>query len=69
MTAQGTFSVADEKCATCRFWEGERSIVFVAYKPRYIKASAGAAVCQAQRGRVTRHTQWCPKYLRWEKLP
>lgn len=69
MSSYGTFAVADEKCATCRFWDGERTIGFVAYKPRYIKAMAGAAKCLVQPGRATRHVNRCSKYIRWEKLP
>lgn len=68
MPAYGTFSVTDTKCATCRFWDGERTIDFVAYKPRYIKAVAGPATCIAQNGRIARHVDRCPKYMRWEKL-
>lgn len=69
MPSLGTFSVTDCKCATCRFWDGERSIDFVANKPRYIKAAATPANCLAQPGRVARHIDRCPKYIRWEKLP
>ena len=69
MPAYAVFSVTDQKCATCRFWDGERTIQFSANKPRYVKAVAVSSKCIAQTGRSARHVDRCPKYVRWEKLP
>ena len=68
MPAHAVFSVTDKKCATCRFWNGVRSITFNKLKPRYVKAEATPAVCLVQSGRKTKHVDHCSKFMIWEKL-
>jgi len=64
----GTYKLTDKKCATCSFWDGTRTIDFVANKPKYIKAESGSFGCMAQSGRQTTAATTCQKYRIWEKI-
>ncbi len=66
--AYGTYRITEKKCATCAFWDGPRSIDFVANKPYYVKAQAGSFTCLAQSGKTATAATHCLKYRRWEKI-
>lgn len=66
--AYGTYRITETKCATCAFWDGPRSIDFVANKPCYVKAQAGSFKCLAQSGKTATAATHCLKYRLWEKL-
>ena len=68
MASIAAYRVNQKKCATCAYWEGIRTIDFVAYKPRYIKAECGSYSCMAQNGKKISANNYCPKYNEWEKL-
>lgn len=46
MTA--VYRIAEKKCATCRWWNGERGIEFRAYKPYYVKVDTARSPCMAK---------------------
>lgn len=66
--ATGTYRVVERKCATCRYWDGGRSLVFVKNRAHYVKADAGQHACLAQSSKRTTAATTCPKYQPWEKL-
>lgn len=65
MTA--AYRTAEKKCATCRWWNGERGIEFRANKPFYVKASSSGSTCMAKRGTTTA-ANTCLRWAAWEKL-
>ena len=68
MASVAAYPVHQRKCATCSYWEGRRTIEFVAHKPRYIKAEAGNYDCMAQSGKKISANNYCLKFNVWEKL-
>ena len=66
--AHGTYRITEKKCATCAYWDGKRSIDFVANKPYYIQADAGSYACLAQSGKTVTAATHCLKYRPWEKI-
>lgn len=66
--AHGVYRITEKKCATCAYWDGARSIDFVANKPHYVKAEAGSFNCLAQPGNTTTAATHCLKYRLWEKI-
>ena len=65
--ATASFRVTDKKCGTCRWWNGERRVEFIANKPYYVKADAGSHPCSAQKRNCTPNNT-CLKFQAWEKL-
>ena len=57
----------DKKCATCRWWQGDRQIIFWAQKPFKVECDAKGA-CDAIRGPKT-YSGTCSRWVAWEKLP
>ena len=47
--AMAVYKITEKKCATCRWWDGQRTIEFRANKPFYVKVDAEAADCMAQK--------------------
>ena len=47
------YRIDERKCATCRWWNGERGIEFRANKPYYVKVASASATCMAKRGTST----------------
>lgn len=68
MDSYNTFKITDKKCATCSYWDGQRTINFVANKPQFVKAKAGSFDCLAQGGQKMRASGHCLKYRIWEKI-
>ena len=68
MTTYGVHKITGKKCATCSYWQGERQIEFVAYKPSYIKALAGSFDCIANSSRKPTAGTTCLKWRIWEKI-
>ena len=65
--ATATYRITEKKCATCRWWDGQRSVEFRANKPFYVKVEAEAADCMAQKRTPTPGDR-CPKWMIWEKI-
>ena len=42
------YRIEDKKCATCRWWNGERGIEFRANKPFYVKVGNSSSTCMAK---------------------
>lgn len=68
MSSYAQYRITDKKCATCSFWSGIRTIEMRAYKPFYVNADAGQALCMVQKGRTPTAATKCPKWQIWEKL-
>lgn len=62
--------VKDKRCATCRWWQGEREIRFRNMRPWKV-ATAGYAICQARRQAIGNNcacSRTCPAWSKWERL-
>lgn len=57
----------DKKCATCRWWQGERQISFWAQKPFKVKCESKGN-CAASKAPKA-YSGACPRWVAWEKLP
>jgi hypothetical protein len=68
MSNYGVYKTSDKKCATCTFWSGNRTIDFIADKPKYIKAEGGGATCIAIKGRTPTAATTCQRWQCWEKI-
>ena len=66
MTA--SYRIAEKKCATCRWWNGERGIVFIANKPYYVKVGNSGSTCMAKGNRSSSAANTCLKWSAWEKI-
>ena len=44
------YRVSEQKCATCRWWQGARGVELRGYQPYYVKVEAGPAPCMALNG-------------------
>ena len=66
--ASATYNVKEKKCATCSYWNGERSIEFSANKPWLIKIIVGNSVCIAEKNKKVTPGQTCNKWKLWEKI-
>ena len=66
MTA--VYRIAEKKCATCRWWNGERGIEFRANKPCYVKAASSASTCMAKRNASSTAANTCLRWAAWEKI-
>ena len=62
------YRVAEKKCATCRWWQGVRSIEMRNYQPYYVKVDAASAVCMALNDQAKMPATTCPRWAKWEKL-
>ena len=61
--------IKDKRCATCRWWEGIRDIVFVSQKPYAINYD-GKGNCMANKNRGnTAGVHYCNNWVKWEKIP
>lgn len=68
MPSYATYRVNDQKCITCSFWNGNRTIQLVANKPTYVKAEAGSAQCMVNKNRRVRHVDRGLGWKLWEKI-
>ena len=57
----------DKKCATCRWWQGERQISFWAQKPFKVKCEIKGNCVAIKAPKTCSGT--CSKWVAWEKLP
>lgn len=63
-----TYWTTEKKCATCRWWQGERIVEFRALSPTYVKAIAAPAPCMALNGQSKTPVTFCSRWSKWEKL-
>lgn len=61
------FRVKEQKCATCRFWQGYREVEFRGRELFYVKAEAKPAPCMATKAQKTPNGT-CFRFAAWEKL-
>ena len=57
----------DKKCATCRWWQGERDIQFWNKKPFKVECDAKGDCLAIKAPKFYSGT--CSKWVAWEKLP
>ena len=57
----------EKKCATCRYWEGERQIFFWNRKPVAVDALVPCASCPVRRNKTSPGTS-CSTWQPWEKI-
>ena len=62
------YRVTEKKCATCRWWNGERAIDFRANQPFYVKIVNSSSTCSAKSNGPASAATSCPKWAQWEKL-
>ena len=67
VTAMQKVNLTDKKCATCRWWQGERGIQFWNKKPFKVECDAKGD-CMAIKAPKTFSVS-CPRWVAWEKLP
>ena len=66
-TSKQLVGIADRRCATCRWWPGEREVKFMSQRP-YKVQSVGNARCQAK-GTLSSGANACSRWSKWEHLP
>ena len=59
-------NLTDRKCATCRWWHGERDIIFFNKKPFKVEC-ANSGDCLSKRARRA-YSLSCPIWKQWERL-
>ena len=63
------YRIAEKKCATCRWWNGERGIDFNGgSRPMYVKVANSNSTCSAKNGSPASAATTCPRWTRWEKI-
>lgn len=66
------YRVEDKKCATCRYWDGPRTIVVVQRGiPKYVEAVEGTKqfLCLVSRSGYKRAPSFrCQHFVPWEKI-
>lgn len=62
------YRVTDKKCATCRWWNGARSVEFRGNVPYYVKAESVNATCMARGNGAASASTVCSKWSKWERL-
>ena len=60
-------NLTDKKCATCRWWQGDRDIQFWNKKPFKVECDAKGD-CMSIKAPKT-FSASCPRWVAWEKLP
>ena len=66
MTA--VYRIAEKKCATCRWWNGERGIEFHVNKPFYVKVGNSNSTCMAKHNGPSSAANTCLRWALWEKI-
>ena len=66
-TAKTLVSIDARRCATCRWWPGEREIKFMSQRPFKVQ-STGNARCQAKGIAASGGQSPCSKWTKWERL-
>jgi len=62
------YRIGEKKCATCRWWNGERGIEFIGNKPYYVKIVNYHSTCMAKHNGPATATSICPRWQNWEKI-
>ena len=63
------YRIAEKKCATCRFWNGDRAVDFNGgSRPVYVKVGNSNLTCSAKGNGPASAATVCPRWMRWEKL-
>lgn len=62
------YRVEERKCATCRYWDGARTLEFRADKAFAVRVEGMAAPCLAYRGQTRTPATCCSRWVKWEKL-
>ena len=63
------YRVTEKKCATCRWWNGERAVDFNGgSRPTYVKVEDSASTCAAKSNYPASAATVCPRWVKWEKL-
>ena len=62
------YRVTEKKCATCRWWQGSRTVEFRVLSPNYVKVEAAPAPCMALNGQAKTPASFCSRWSKWEKL-
>ena len=62
------YRVSEKKCATCRWWQGARSVELRGYQPYYVKVEAGPAPRMALKGKQKSAATTCPRWRKGENL-
>ena len=60
-------SLMDKKCATCRWWQGNRDIQFWNKKPFKVECDAKGDCLAIKAPKA--YSGACPRWVAWEKLP
>ena len=60
-------NLTDQKCATCRWWQGARDIQFWNKKPFKVECDAKGDCMAIKTPRA--YSSSCPRWVAWEKLP
>ena len=63
-----TYRAAEKKCATCRWWQGMRTVEFRILSPNYVRVDAKPALCMALNGQQKTPATSCSRWSKWEKL-
>ena len=63
------YRLTEKKCATCRWWNGERGINFNGgSRPQYVKVENSNSTCAAKNNSPASAATSCPRWTRWEKI-
>ena len=62
------YRVNEKKCATCRWWNGDRGVEFRVNQPFYVKVGNPRSTCMAKSNGPASSTGYCPKWACWEKI-
>lgn len=63
------YRLAEKKCATCRWWNGDRSIYFNGGNTPYgVRVENSNSTCAAKNNGPASAATSCPRWTRWEKL-
>ena len=60
--------IKDRRCATCRWWNGERMVGFVNNRPFYVEVGNSNSTCSAKRNGQANASSYCHMWALWEKL-
>ena len=62
------YRIEEKKCATCRWWNGDRVVEFRANRPFYVKVGKPSSTCMARSNGPASAATTCPRWARWEKI-
>ncbi|MBQ9431969.1 MAG: hypothetical protein IJU44_10510 [Kiritimatiellae bacterium] len=62
--------ISHKKCATCRWWHGERELVFIGRDPKFVRlpVMVASAPCEAWPVKKFSGAMTCMRWSKWEKL-